>query len=175
MSETPTRKEDIFFRYFTRHQNEIYSYLLTLMPNSADAEDVFQETSAVMWRKFDQFEPGTDFAAWGCKIAFYIVLEHRRKKKRSRIYYSMEAIELLSASFEKNRCGRDERIKHLNHCLAKLSDKDKLLIKLRYRTACSIKEIAKQFDKSISVIYKSFTRIHYFLFECIRHGIASEK
>ncbi len=57
-----------FLRLFVQHQQEIYAYILTLVPHIHDADDLFQEGTAVMWKKFDQFESGTNFAAWGVKV-----------------------------------------------------------------------------------------------------------
>ncbi len=59
------QKEDIFFRYYAQSQAEIYTYILTMVPNSVDAEDIFQEASSLMWRKFEDFKPGSSFIAWG--------------------------------------------------------------------------------------------------------------
>ncbi len=58
-----------FVRLYTAHSRRIYTYLLTLLPQRADAEDVFQEVGTLLWEKFCDFTPGTNFAAWACKIA----------------------------------------------------------------------------------------------------------
>lgn len=64
----PSRAEraDEFARLFGRHARQIYSYILTLIPHWVDAEDVFQETSTIIWEKFDQYKSGTNFRAWAC-------------------------------------------------------------------------------------------------------------
>jgi len=49
-----------FMRLFLVSQRRILSYVMVLVPNFATAEDIVQESAAVMWEKFGQFTPGTD-------------------------------------------------------------------------------------------------------------------
>ncbi len=60
----------------------MYGYVLTLVPHRADADDVLQEVSFVLWEKFDPDEPPADFAAWGCRIAYFKILELFKKNRR---------------------------------------------------------------------------------------------
>lgn len=166
-------KEDKFFRLFSGNQSEIFSYIVTLVPNSVDADDIFQETCSVMWRKFEGFQEGTNFSAWACKIAYYIILEHRRKKFKNPIRYSSETMKLLSASYAEYRNGSTHRIESLNECLRNLSDKERFLIQQRYNKAVPVNSIAEQVGVSVSMIYKTLAKIHYFLLECIQRSVAS--
>lgn len=168
-------KEDVFFRYYSENQNEIFTYILTLVPSSTEAEDIFQETSSVMWRKFEEFKPGTSFSAWGCRIAYYIILEHRRTTARHPIKYSSETLALLSESYAAFQKDKISRIAHLVECLKNLSDKERLLVQLRYNQSLPVKKMAERIGKSINLIYKSLAKVHYFLFECIQRNIASEE
>src|SRR5207249_11545384 len=61
-------KSKIFLPLFLQNQRRLYAYILTLLPNRADADDVLQEASLVMWDKFDERAPPSDFTAWGCRI-----------------------------------------------------------------------------------------------------------
>ena len=72
-------KEEQFMRLFLQSERRILGFILSLVPNLSDAEDLMQETCSIMWSKIDQFEPGTDFTAWGISIARYRVLTYRRK------------------------------------------------------------------------------------------------
>ena len=73
-----------FLKLFVRHEQEINAYILTLMPHVYDANDLFQEGMTVMWKKFDQFQPGTNFAAWGVQIMRYQILDYHRNLARSK-------------------------------------------------------------------------------------------
>jgi len=79
-------------RLFLANQRRILSYVAVLVPNFATAEDIVQESAAVMWEKFDQFTPGTDFTAWAIRIAKFKVLEHRRRGRRQHLLFSDDLV-----------------------------------------------------------------------------------
>ena len=53
-----------------------------LIANHNDADDIMQETTIVMYEKFDSFEKGSDFLSWANTIAKYKTLEFLKKRKR---------------------------------------------------------------------------------------------
>ncbi len=169
------QKEDVFFRLFSAHQREVFSYIVTLVPSSADAEDIFQETASVLWRKFDEFTVGTSFASWACRIAYYIILDYRRKTCRNSIRYSSETRKLLSESCCAMQAGQRRRMEALDECLKNLSERERNLVQLRYYKSLSVQAIAEQAGKSMNMVYKSLARVHYFLFECMQRTMAAEE
>src|SRR3954471_22737634 len=68
-----------FAALLARHHVALMGFVLSLVPSWSDAEDIVQEASALMWRKFGDFEPGTNFLAWACQIARFLVMNHIRK------------------------------------------------------------------------------------------------
>src|SRR3954462_15082479 len=86
-TRSPARVQ-LFLRLFLQNERRLYAYILTLLPNRADADDGLQEASLVMWDKFQETAPPDDFAAWGCRIAYYKVLDFRTKCQRSRVLFS---------------------------------------------------------------------------------------
>src|SRR5262245_63568369 len=81
--EVDLPREERFLRLLLAHQRRIFAYVLALVPHWSDAEDIVQETCAVLWRKFDEFVPGTDFNAWALSIARYQVMNFRKKQRRA--------------------------------------------------------------------------------------------
>ena len=77
------RRGEQFMALYSGHQRRLYLYTMTLLPASVDAEDVLQETNLVLWRKFDQYQPGTNFFAWACRITRYEVLKYRERRARA--------------------------------------------------------------------------------------------
>ena len=58
-----------FVRLFSEHQRKLFKFIFLLAPDHAEAEDVLQETSVILWRKFGEFQSGTDFFRWAAQIA----------------------------------------------------------------------------------------------------------
>ena len=83
-------------RLLNAAHDRLVAYLASLLGNWHDAEDVFQQASVTMWRKFDTFEPGTNFDAWATKVAFYESREFRRLKARERFQFSDALLERLA-------------------------------------------------------------------------------
>lgn len=157
-----------FLRLFVEHQKSIYAYILALVHRSTDAEDIMQNVVALMWERFDEFELGTNFGAWGVKIARLKVLEYHRNKKRDYTFFSDDLFDYLSQTAEQKIDVIDDRIRALQHCLLKLRETDRRLIQIRYEKGLSIKQIAGILQRPLPGLYKVMGRIHRALVQCVR-------
>ena len=54
--EDDPRRYERFVTLFARIHDNLFSYIFSLLPHWSDAEDVFQQASLVLWRKFDDFQ-----------------------------------------------------------------------------------------------------------------------
>jgi RNA polymerase sigma-70 factor (ECF subfamily) len=163
----------IFLKHFIRHQQEIYAYILTLVPHLHDADDLFQEAMTVMWRKFDQFEPGTNFVAWGIKIAQFLVVDYRRHKARNR--QTQLSDEVLDALAERMPAVQDrmaERLEALKRCLSRLDDRAKCLVKMRYERNTSVRDMASTLELSVRQVHRNLASINGMLLRCMRRGLS---
>ena len=91
-------KRQKFFQEYNKHQNTIYGYIASHVPNYMDVDDIFQETSVELWEKFDDYEEGTNFLAWARAFARINVLRYRQKKGRDRLQFSDDIHELIEES-----------------------------------------------------------------------------
>lgn len=173
-TEIDVEKEEQFVKLLLRSEREIFRFILTLVPHLADAEDLLQETCSIMWRKLDEFEPGTNFTAWGISIARYRVLNYRRRMGRSRVVFNEELMTRISESADRLANQSDARIATLYECISKLRDKDRELIHLRYFSENSTKKAAERLGRSVESVYKSMSRIHDALLQCVRRSLPAE-
>ena len=156
-----------FVRLWTRDARRVFGFVLTILPNRADAEEVLQETGITAWEKFDEYREGTDFRAWASRIAYFKVLEHRRAKGASRIVFSEAVVEAIDTTFEGESTLLELRREALQECVERLSPQDRELIQLRYEPDATVKQVAKKVGRSSDAIYKAVSRIHRTLFACI--------
>jgi RNA polymerase sigma-70 factor (ECF subfamily) len=162
------RDVDSFVRLFASHQGQIYSYILALVGNYNDADDVLQETSSKMWELFGSFRPGTDFLKWARSVAYYRVLEYRKKYKRnSKVIYSEQFLELVSESSPKYLSKTNEHLELLKYCVGKLRPPDVALIKMRYVKSMRVSEIASCVNRTVRNVYFSLSRIQRQLLKCM--------
>lgn len=169
-------REERFLQLFLAHQRQLLQFLVALVPDWSDAEDLLQETSIAIWRNLDQFEPGTDFGAWTRHIARYEVLNFRRKRGRSRVIFSDATVERLAADLAASAMGPhgDARRDALEGCLAKLSAREAELIRLRYQAGASTQAVAGRLGQSVQAVYRSLNKVHGLLLRCVRRTLATE-
>src|SRR5262245_23137186 len=163
----------VFLRLFLRNERRLYAYILTLLPNRADADDVFQEASLVLWDKFDAEHPPDDFAAWGCRIAYFKVLDFCKKRQRSRVRFSQEMLERLAETAVEQAAALqlDERREALADCIAKLSPSDRDLLTRRFAEGATVHSVAAGVGRSVDAVYKALAKIRQALFECVTRAL----
>jgi RNA polymerase sigma-70 factor, ECF subfamily len=166
------RPDDEFVQLFTRHQRRLFLYILAQIPNAVEAEEILQETNLVIWKKCDQFQPGTHFFAWSSRIARLEVLKWLERRQRDRSRFRPELVELIAAEALDDPGDHDERRKALATCLGKLSPRDRQLIERRYAPGASGKSLAEQLGRPANSVYQSLGRIRRALLECITRRLA---
>ncbi len=174
MSEGKESRTKLFFRLFMANEGRIYTYILMLVPHRAEADDIMQETAMVMWKRFADFEAGTNFLRWSKQIAFYKILDFRKKRSKERIYFNENLLGALAEHVDTTLAEANPRLIALKNCLEKLDKSDRKLIYLHYEQGVTIKKIAQDLKRSIQGMYKVMTRIHNQLLRCINHKLASE-
>jgi len=158
--------QDEFLRLFSQHSRRIYEFILTLVVNHSDADEIYQNTSVILWRKFGSYDPEGSFQAWACRIAYLEILQLRRTNRRMQTF-SDEVMELLVNKMMTQGGQMNVRHDALGDCLEKLDSQDRQLIEQRYYHQRPPKEIARAESVSVYSIYRSLARVHRSLRECI--------
>jgi RNA polymerase sigma-70 factor (ECF subfamily) len=166
----------LFLRLFLQNEHRLYAYILTLLPNRADAEDVLQEVSLVLWDKFDERHPPDDFAAWGCRIAYFKVLDFFKKSRRCPVRSSQAMLERLAetAVEQAGILQLDERSEALAACIEKLRPADRELLARRFARGATTRSTAAEVGRSVDAVYKALAKIRHALFECVTRSLAQE-
>jgi len=160
-----------FLALLMSNQRRVHAFILSLVPNRNDADDLLQESIIVMWRKFESFQPGTDFLAWAMAIARFEVMRHRQKHARSKLVFGEDLLDSLAAMTLAKSEQFEARHDALERCLGKLSDRDRELITLRYQEGLAIKEVASRVGRPAGGMYKAMARVHTALSLCVRKVI----
>ena len=124
--------------------------------------------------KFDQFQPGTDFAAWACQIAYWEVRRARQKFARSKVLFNQEVVDSIAQTATEMIPEISARHEALAHCLQKLPARDRELVLTRYEPGCGVELAAQRSGRSLEAAYKALGRIRKLLLDCISHQLATE-
>jgi RNA polymerase sigma-70 factor (ECF subfamily) len=163
-----------FGRLLIQHQQRIYGFIRSLVANRADAEDLLQETASVLWQKFSEFEPGSNFLAWALAVSRRQAMYFYQKSKRDVLWLSEECIDAISADTlcqSTKLAGLEDA---LAKCLAKLGSDDRQLITARYQNESSPKSLAEQFGRPVKTIYSALSRIRHSLTDCVERRLKLE-
>ena len=158
-----------FVRLLTGNERRLKSYILTLVPNLADAEQIAQETSLRLWEQFGQYDPCEgDFSAWSRSIAHYQILTFRKKQCRERLVFSSETDGTAGRSRTAAR-GPDlaARQEALVDCLQKLPDHARELVRLYYVVGMKLREAAAALGRTAAAVEKAIVRVRHILHDCI--------
>lgn len=157
----------LFLELYSKSQPRLYSFILMLVHSNHDADEIFQETSSLLWEKFDHYEEGTNFGAWATAIAKLKVLEYLRHYKDPKHHFNVQLIQNIAAVAESESEKVNERLTLLRGCLFKLDRMNRSLLSLRYQKNISVKEMAQRKGVSTGVMYRKLTKILNALRKCI--------
>lgn len=163
-----------FAQQLTALQRSLYLYVIGLVHSPVDAEDVLQETNRVIWEKCDDYRPGSNFAAWAYKIAYFEVLAFRKRQQRDRLRFGEELLQKLSEEWVETPPEIDTHQSALVRCLEKLRTVDRELISFRYIAGEKVEELARRLSRSEKSIYQSLARIRDQLLDCVHDSLAKE-
>ncbi|MCA9239649.1 MAG: sigma-70 family RNA polymerase sigma factor [Planctomycetales bacterium] len=165
-----------FARVFAEHDRWLYAYLVSMLGNPVDAQEVFQEVCVTIWKDYQQFQLGTSFHKWSSVVALNQVRKFRRQRKRQPAVLSDETMEVLAVEAIERVDLMDARRQALHGCLEKLRPVDRELIQLCYSGACeSFRDVAERLGRPSNTVYKALNRIRRSLHDCIERRIATDK
>ncbi|WP_425395567.1 sigma-70 family RNA polymerase sigma factor [Aeoliella sp.] len=154
-------------------RSRVFGYIYAMLHNMSDAEDIYQQTTVLLWEKFGEYQPGTEFTSWALKIAYFNIKNFQRSQHRARVFFSESVMEKVADSFlaESDR-EADERTEALSGCLNKLSPEQQELLRLRYSDGASVKQLAEQENKTEAAVAMVLTRLRKSLLKCIKMQMA---
>ncbi|MBI2950001.1 MAG: sigma-70 family RNA polymerase sigma factor [Verrucomicrobia bacterium] len=173
-SNSPAERQKQLVRLLTQNQRRIFSYLYTLVPDRHAAEDLLQETCMVICEKFDEFQPGTDFVAWACQIAYWEVRAARQKFARAKVVFDDAVLEAVAKTAVEMTPELSERHEALAKCLEKLHPRDRELIITRYEPGGGVEAAAQRTGRTIVAAYKALARIRKLLQDCVSLQLKTE-
>lgn len=164
-----------FVALLTRHQPDIWAFILVQLPGHPDVEDILQETNVALWTNRHRFEAGTDFITWSFTVAKFVVLRHLKKGKRSRwLVFRSELLDLISVEAPEVFGDGARRLHWLEACIGKLRFEDRELLRSRYHEHGSLEEYGRRVGRSAASLSVTLHRIRAALRTCIERGLSQE-
>lgn len=163
-----------FTRLLIANRNRIYGFIYTLVHDHQATNDIFQEVSAVLWKKFDQFEQGTDFGAWALSVSRFSVFEWRRKQKKVPMPLDDEQLNALADTAIAASPAVSDREVALRRCVEELPTRHRDLLRSRYFQEKPVNDIAADSKRTSRAVYRMLDRIHTALLDCIQNRLSQK-
>lgn len=163
-----------FLRSFTAHEPAVRAYIRRLVPSRADADDVMQDVSVVLWEKFGDFREGADFRPWAFGVARFEVLAWFRDKGRDRLVLDDEVVSKLAVETAKDETRLEKQREALEICMKKIAPEQRDLLMQAYQSDSRIQEVARGSGRTVAGFYQWLHRMRRNLLGCIRRSMAKE-
>ena len=165
-----------FTEQLERHHRRLYGYIFMMLRNHQDAQDVFQQTSLVLWEKFDEFQPATNFLTWACTVARFKALDFEKQQRRYRTRFS-EAFQLRLSEVHASITSEEfeARSTALEDCVEKLPPVQRLLLRDCFTEGRSVAVVARELGRTPHSVYSSLRNIREKLLDCITLAVSEER
>ena len=164
--------QGIFEILVRENADMLTAYLRSLLDNTTDVDDLFQETMVVAWRRLADYDRTRPFGLWLRGIARNLVLAHYRKRASAPKWCSHEVLEAIDKRFEKVATGAGDtfrdRVEALLDCIQRLSDRLRQVIELAYGRGMSYREVALAINDQEDAVRKRAQRARSQLYDCLK-------
>ncbi|RCS46389.1 RNA polymerase subunit sigma-70 [Bremerella cremea] len=162
-----------FLTYYSGNCDRLHAYIYSLLPHHADADDVFQRCSLLLWKKFETFDQGRDFLSWACGVAFYEVKNFLRTANRDRLQFSETLLDLLAEKRGEDLSSVPDHLAALRLCVKTLTDRQQQLIWKAYGSATTVADLAADTGRSAQTLYNQLATIRRRLAQCVQMRLAA--
>ncbi len=149
---------EAFDALLNRHKDRVFSYILHIVKDREQAEDIFQETfvKAIMTIKQGRYTDSGKFSAWISRIAHNLIIDfYRQEKAENTISTDSDVTDMLNRRdlAEKNiedHLVSEQIQEDVRRIIDALPESQREVLMMRYYRDMSFKEIAEATNVSIN-------------------------
>jgi RNA polymerase sigma-70 factor len=162
------------------HSDMLWAYLRSTVFDQNAAEDIYQDTLVVAWRRLPDYDRERPFGAWLRGIAGKLVLAHIRKTGRRRMALcDSETLDSLAQKYDEFEAATsgvwDDKLDALRLCMEKLKEQDAVVLNHHYRGGQDCQAIAETTGIALETVKKRLQRSRAALADCIERRVAGER
>lgn len=149
---------EAFDTLLNRHKDRVFSYILHIVKDREQAEDIFQETfvKAIMTIKQGRYTDSGKFSAWISRIAHNLIIDfYRQEKAENTVSTDSDVTDMLNRRdlAEENiedRLVSEQIQEDVRRIIDALPESQREVLVMRYYRDMSFKEIAEATNVSIN-------------------------
>ncbi|MGB0036116.1 MAG: sigma-70 family RNA polymerase sigma factor [Candidatus Acidiferrales bacterium] len=152
---------DALSALLTRYQNRLYRYLLRIVRDQAEAEDLFQQTWLRVAEKIQNYDPRRNFEPWLFTLARNLAFDHLRRIRPESLDEPIPGAAAGETGATRLASGERppleglierERAGQLAGALEKLSVVHREVLTLRFEEEMKLEEIAEVLGTPLSTV-----------------------
>jgi RNA polymerase sigma-70 factor, ECF subfamily len=159
-------KEEIAWQW-TASLPSVSAYIRSFTHDFHDAQDILQDVSVAVVRKYADYDRNKPFVAWAIGIARNELLAYRRRKSIYRQFFDDESFEKIGEAFAMAEEDVNPVLEALQKCMRQASAKSRGLLRLRYIEGLRYEEMAKTLCVSVGSIKVGMHRLRAALRDCV--------
>ena len=165
-----------FITQITKSQRQLHSFILSMVWNPVEADDILQETNLVLWEKAAEFDDSRPFLPWAMRFAQFQAMAWLKKNSRQkqRLVIDDDLAKLLADEAVDDEQAYDSRRAALARCMKKLKPEQRALIARRYEPNASVNAMADIAGITPKAVSDRLRRIRYSLLDCIEKTMVKD-
>lgn len=171
---TEKQNSSEFIKFFEADKKRLYAYIYAYVMDHSAAEDIFQETSMVLWREFHCFDHQSNFSKWSNGIAFNRIRDYRYAKKKYVLGLSDDFLQefnnLLTVKEQEVQEATPNKWLKLQDCSKQLPEPMLRIYNYFYVQNLKAQQVAENTGRSIYAIRKAVHKLRKKLFDCVENN-----
>jgi RNA polymerase sigma-70 factor (ECF subfamily) len=145
----------------------VAAYVRSFTHDFHDAQDILQNVSMAVVRKYAEYDRNKPFVAWAIGIARNELLAYRRRKGVYRQFFDDESFEKIGQAFAEEDGNVNPVLEALQKCMKQVSEKSRRLLQLRYIEDLRYEDMAKTLNFSVGSVKVAMHRLRTALRDCV--------
>ncbi len=165
-----------FVSQITGAQRQLHAFILSMVWNPVEADDILQETNRALWEKAGEFDQRRPFLPWAMRFAQFQTMAwlKRHRRHQQRLVFDDDLVALFAEEAAADEFAFDARHRALAECMNKLRPEQRELIARRYEPDASVNAMAEAAGLTPKAVSDRLRRIRQSLQECIERTMAKE-
>jgi RNA polymerase sigma-70 factor (ECF subfamily) len=158
--------ENAVVQVLLRERVRLTAAAQVVLRDSHAAEDVYQQVVVQALEARDRIGDATHLLAWSLRAVRHRALDIVRARKA--VCLDDDVLQLLERGWAAD--GDDAvhgRLAALGHCLDKLPEHARSLLRLRYGDGLSCGAVAERVGRTVNAVYQTLSRLHRSLKGCV--------